>query len=151
MLQATGSALWQVTDSWVTHDEFLGNTWLISTQYLTHYVTSDWFTREAFLIPMWPMTHPCEIHESSICVIWLIFIWQTTWCIHIGDMTHPHVTHDSFKCDTRLIFMWYMTHSFATHAYSYVTHDSFIRDTWPFHMWHMTHPRVICHAFIPVI
>jgi len=97
-----------------------------------------------------------KIHDSFICVTWLIqmcdmthsYVWHAwficvTWLIQMCDMTHSYVWQDSFMCVTWLIHMRDMSHS-------YVQYDSIIRVTWLIHMRDMSHSYVRHDSIIRV-
>jgi len=101
---------------------------------------------------VWLETVDWMVHDSFVCVTWLIrmcdmthwYVWHdsftcVTWLVHMWDMTHLYVWHDSFTCVTWLIHMCDMTHS-------YVWHDSFMFVTWLIHVCDMTHSLCILCA-----
>jgi len=150
-----------MTHSYVRHDSFIRETWLIHMWNMTHVYVCNWvspcillmclhvwYTRETWLIHMWDMTHSYVRHASFIGVTWLIHMWNMTysyvwhdsficetWLIHIWDMIHSYVRHDSFICETCRIHMWDMTHS-------YVRHGSFTCETWLIYMCAIGYLRV---------
>jgi len=100
------------------------------------------------------MTHSYVWHDSSICVTWLIHMFDmthsydssicVTWLIHMFDMTHSYVWHDSFICVTWRIHMCDMIQS-------YVWLDSFICVPWLFHTWDKAYTYVWRDSFICVM
>jgi len=92
-----------------------------------------------WLIHMWDMTHWYVWHDSFICVTWLIHMWNMThsYVWHdsfMCDMTHPCACHHSSICVTWLVQTCDMTHSYAWH-------DSFICVTWLIHICHSSYIR----------
>jgi len=101
----------QTTPRRVSVASFIGGTWLMHMQ---------------------DMTHSCAGHDSRIyltCMYRYAGHTTTRFCrlIHRWDMTHSYAGHDSFICGTWLIHMRDMTHSYAGH-------DLFICVTWLIHM-----------------
>jgi len=97
---------WVMTHSYVRHDSFVRETWLIHEALLhvteSHVIASDSFGSKTYMR-----------HDSFVCETWLIRTWDMThswgtltcdwvtcnsaWLIHTRDMIHSHVTvPDSF-------------------------------------------------------
>ena len=128
------------------------------------YVRHDPFINETWLIHMWNTTHSYLRHDSSICETWLIPMWH---------LTDSNARHDSFICETRLIHMRDMTHSYVRHVinetcltYEWVMSRIWTRLPWAInmsgshahmtrhimrhicdtlHIWYVIYVYVICH------
>jgi len=96
------------------------------------------------------LSGPKLMHDSFICVPWLIHLCDMPWLIHICDNTictilemtrstcdmtastcdlTQSLVHDSFICVTWLLHMCDVTHSNVRHHHMrYISHDSF--DIW---------------------
>ena len=77
------------------------------------YMRHDSFIYETWLIHIWDMTHAYMRHAS--------FIYET-WLIHIWDMTHSYMRHDSFIYETWLIHTWDMPHAYMRLASLHIPH-----------------------------
>jgi len=160
-----------MTHSYVWHDSFICETWLIHMCDMTHSQHSTWL-RVTWLLHMWDMTHSYVWHDSFICETWLIHIldamiqssltlvldstWlRATWLIHMCDVTHSYERHDSFTCEMWLILTNHLQNSRSGHSrVLYAWHASFTYDTtysyvtWPIHMWH---DSFICETWLILI
>ena len=105
--------------SYVRHDSFICETWLIHTRDMVHsYVKAL-----------------CVRHDSFVCQIWFFH------CLHAWDVTRWYVRHDSFIREAWLIHTWDMTHSYVRHdAFIW---ESFMCETWLIHVWDMTHSHAL--------
>jgi len=107
----------------------------------------------AWLIRMCGMSNLYAWHDSSICVICLILMYDMTPLSHMDNVTHIASTygrhdssftyggHDSSSACRQRAFLCGTTHS-------YVWHDSFICVTWLIHMCDVTYSYVWHDSFI---
>ena len=135
------SSMWDMTHTYVRHDSYICETWLISMRTCAilmgvwdSYMCDITHACETWLIYvrhdscMWDMTHICET-----CETWLIYVRHDS-CM--WDMTHIYVRHDSSMWDLTHIYvrhdscMWDMTHICETWLI-YVRPDSYICKTCP--------------------
>jgi len=65
------------------------------------------FTCVTWLIHVCDMTHPCALHDSSICV--------PRFKMSLSLAAHSYMWHDAFICATWLIHMCYTTHLYVCH------------------------------------
>jgi len=130
-----------VTYFYLGHDSFLCVTWLIPTCDMTRQAESPHehpTSRLNWLIPArhlstWDMPHSFAWHDSSLCVTWLVSMWNMT---RRAESPHKYPTSRlTWRISTHHVSMWDMTHS-------YVWHDSFLRVTWLDELSHPTNtPR----------
>ena len=88
-LSVIAARTWDMTHSYVRHDAFICETWLMRMCNMTHaYVRHDAFICETWLIHMWDMTQSIVRHDS--CKSWLITIHMGMSYIYENerDMTH---------------------------------------------------------------
>jgi len=112
--------------SYMWHDSFIFETWLVHMCGMTRSNKLFWncryneSIRVTRLIHMCDMTHSYLGYDSFTCVTWPIQICRYLWLIHMGDMTRSYVCLDSsiYICVIWLIHMGDLTRS-------YVWHDSF--------------------------
>ena len=152
-----GSGIWLVhmcdmtnkNDSYLWHDSFICETWLILVSLFSHgnlddlavrsmtysHVWRDSFICVTWLIRMCDTTYSWLWHDPFICETWLILVCLLSHGnlddLAVRSMTHSHVWRDSFICVAWFRHMCDMTPS-------YVWHDSFICVTWLIHMCGMT-------------
>ena len=168
-----------MTHSYVWRDSFICATWPIYMCDMTHYsmmpvpcpctslYMTYWYVTR--LIHMCDVTQPYVWRFSSICVTWLMYMYDVTphfyvwhdssicvtWLIHMCDVTPSYV----WRCPT---YKWVMSHKWispahvgpsmwmcdVTHVYEW--REPFICATWLIYMWDMTPYLIMPLFFLPI-